>query len=64
MFARKGEVFAFDKRELRLGRCEEVEITWENTDTVRHALMLPGLNPMFIMDYRPQQANGPVRDAG
>ena len=50
-FAREGEVFAFDKRELRFGRCEEVEITWENTDTVRHALMLPGLNPMFIMEF-------------
>ncbi len=44
-FARPGEVFAFDKREIRLGRCEEVEITLENTDAVRHALMLPGLNP-------------------
>ncbi len=28
-----------------------MEITWENTDTVRHALMLPGLNPMFIMEF-------------
>ena len=35
-FAREGEVFAFDKREIRLGRCEEVEITLENTDNVRH----------------------------
>ncbi|MEE9275645.1 MAG: copper-binding protein [bacterium] len=50
-FARAGEVFAFDKREIRLGRCEEVEITLENTDAVRHALMLPGLNPMFTLEF-------------
>ncbi len=50
-FARPGEVFAFDKREIRLGRCEEVEITLENTDAVRHALMLPGLNPMFTLEF-------------
>ncbi len=50
-FARPGEVFAFDKREIRLGRCEEVEITLENTDAVRHALMIPGLNPMFTLEF-------------
>ncbi len=50
-FSREGEVFAFDKREIRLGRCEEVEINLENTDNVRHALMLPGLNPMFILEF-------------
>ncbi len=50
-FARAGEVFAFDKREIRLGRCEEVEITLENTDAVRHALMIPGLNPMFTLEF-------------
>ncbi len=51
-FAREGEVFAFDKREIRLGKCEEVEVTLENTDDVRHALMLPSLNPMFILEFR------------
>ncbi len=50
-FAREGEVFAFEPREIRAGRCEEVEIVLENTDTVRHALMLPGLNPMFTLEF-------------
>ncbi len=40
-FARDGEVFAFEPREIRAGRCEEVEIVLENTDTVRHALTSP-----------------------
>ena len=50
-FAREGEVFAFEPREIRAGRCEEVEIVLENTDAVRHALMLPGLNPMFTLEF-------------
>jgi len=50
-FARDGEVFAFEPRQIRAGRCEEVEIVLENTDTVRHALMLPGLNPMFTLEF-------------
>ncbi len=50
-FAREGEVFAFEPREIRVGRCEEVEIVLENTDAVRHALMLPGLNPMFTLEF-------------
>ena len=50
-FAREGEVFAFEPREIRAGRCEEVEIVLENTDAVRHALMLPGLNPMFALEF-------------
>ena len=50
-FAREGEVFAFEPREIRAERCEEVEIVLENTDTVRHALMLPGLNPMFTLEF-------------
>ncbi len=50
-FARDGEVFAFEPREIRVGRCEEVEIVLENTDAVRHALMLPGLNPMFMLEF-------------
>ncbi len=41
-FAREGEVFAFQPRQIRAQRCEEVEIVLENTDAVRHALMLPG----------------------
>ena len=50
-FARDGEVFAFEPREIRAERCEEVEIVLENTDAVRHALMLPGLNPMFALEF-------------
>ena len=49
-FAREGEVFAFEPREIRAERCEELEIVLENTDAVRHALMLPGLNPMFRLE--------------
>ena len=50
-FAREGEVFAFEPRVIRAARCEEVEIVLENTDAVRHALMLPGLNPMFTLEF-------------
>lgn len=50
-FAREGEVFAFEPREIRVEPCEEVEIVLENTDTVRHAFMLPGLNPMFTLEF-------------
>ena len=50
-FARDGEVFAFEPRVIRAERCEEVEIVLENTDAVRHALMLPGLNPMFTLEF-------------
>ncbi len=46
-----GEVFAFEPRIIRARRCEEVEIVLENTDAVRHALMLPGLNPMFVLEF-------------
>ncbi len=49
--ARAGEVFAFEPRIIRARRCEEVEIVLENTDAVRHALMVPGLNPMFILEF-------------
>ena len=51
-FARPGEVFAFEPRVIRVRRCEEVEIVLENTDAVRHALMVPGLNPMFMLEFR------------
>jgi Cu/Ag efflux protein CusF/plastocyanin len=50
-FAREGEVFGFDKREIRLRKCEEVELTFENTDSVRHAFMTPTLNPMFLVEF-------------
>ncbi len=50
-FAREGEVFGFEPRVIRANRCEEVEIVLENTDNVRHAFMLPGLNPMFGLEF-------------
>ncbi|MFQ5987150.1 MAG: copper-binding protein [Thermoplasmata archaeon] len=50
-FARAGEAFAFEPRVIRAGRCEKVEIVLENTDAVRHALMLPNLNPMFMLEF-------------
>jgi Cu/Ag efflux protein CusF/plastocyanin len=50
-FARAGEVFAFEPRLIRAEPCEEIEVVFENTDAVRHALMLPGLNPMFILEF-------------
>ena len=50
-FAKEGEVFGFEPRVIKVGLCEEVEIVLENTDQVRHALMFPGLNPMFINEF-------------
>jgi len=50
-YAREGEVYAFEPRVLHAERCEEVEIVLENTDSVRHALMIPGLNPMFTLEF-------------
>ncbi len=51
-FAREGEVFAFDKRKIRLGKCEEVEVTLENPDSIRHALKILDLNPLFNLEFR------------
>jgi FtsP/CotA-like multicopper oxidase with cupredoxin domain len=49
-YAREGEVFGFEPRDLRVGRCEEVEVVLENTDDIRHDLMIPGLNPIFALN--------------
>jgi Cu/Ag efflux protein CusF len=49
--AREGEVFGFAPREIRVGRCEQVELVFENEDDVRHALMIPGLNPMAVAEF-------------
>src|SRR5262249_9564018 len=35
-YAREGEVFAFEPREIHAERCEEVEIVLENNDEIRH----------------------------
>ncbi len=58
-YAREGEVFAFEPRELHAERCEEVEIVLENNDEVRHDLMIPGLNPIFALNVV-----GPDTDSG
>jgi manganese oxidase len=49
-YAREGEVYAFEPRELRAERCEEVEIVLENNDEIRHDLMIPGLGPIFALN--------------
>jgi FtsP/CotA-like multicopper oxidase with cupredoxin domain/Cu/Ag efflux protein CusF len=50
--ARAGEVYGFAPREIHVGRCEEVEVVLKNTDAIRHALMIPGLNPMFMLEFQ------------
>lgn len=55
-FAGRGEVFGFEPRVLEVGKCERVTVVFENTDSVRHALMIPGLNPMFMSEFA-----GPAR---
>ncbi len=50
-FAQQGEVFGFEPRTIRAEPCEEVELIVENTDKVRHAFMLPGMNPMFLLEF-------------
>jgi FtsP/CotA-like multicopper oxidase with cupredoxin domain/Cu/Ag efflux protein CusF len=45
-FARPGEVFGFNPRVVKVEPCAEVEVTYRNTDDVRHTFMLPGLNLM------------------
>lgn len=58
-YAREGEVFAFEPRDLHVERCEEVEIVLENTDEIRHDFMIPGLNPMFALNVLgPNTASG------
>jgi len=50
--AREGEVYGFDRREIRLRKCEEVEVTLENTDSIRHAFKIPDLAPLFNLEFR------------
>lgn len=51
-FAAEGEVFGFAPRQIHLDRCEEVEVVLENKDAIRHAMMIPGLNPMFMLEFQ------------
>jgi Cu/Ag efflux protein CusF/plastocyanin len=46
-----GEVYGFEPRVIHAERCEEVEIVLENSDAVRHAFMIPGLDPMFALEF-------------
>ena len=50
-YAASGQVYGFEPRVLHAERCEEIEIVLENSDSVRHALMIPGLNPMFMLEF-------------
>jgi FtsP/CotA-like multicopper oxidase with cupredoxin domain/Cu/Ag efflux protein CusF len=49
-FAREGEVWAFEPREIHVGRCEEVELVLDNSDEIRHDLMILGLDPQFALN--------------
>ena len=50
-YAREGEVFGFEPRRIEVDRCEEIELVFANSDQVRHALMVPGLNPMVSVEF-------------
>jgi manganese oxidase len=49
-YARPGEVYAFEPRQIHVGRCVAVTVVLENTDEVRHDFMIPGLNPMVVIN--------------
>ena len=49
-YAREGEVWGFEPREIHAERCEEVEIVLDNSDEIRHDLMILGLNPLFALN--------------
>lgn len=49
-YAQKGEVFGFDLEDIRVKRCQRVEITFINADEVRHAFMIDGLSPGFMIE--------------
>jgi len=50
-YATAGHVYGFEPRVLHAERCEEVEVVLENSDSVRHAFMIPSLNPMFMLEF-------------
>jgi FtsP/CotA-like multicopper oxidase with cupredoxin domain/Cu/Ag efflux protein CusF len=47
-----GQVYGFEPRVIHAAPCQTVELTLENTDKVRHDFMIPGLDPMFALDFR------------
>jgi FtsP/CotA-like multicopper oxidase with cupredoxin domain len=48
-YARPGEVYAFEPREIHVDRCTAVTVTFDNLDQTRHEFMIPGLNPLFAL---------------
>jgi len=50
--AAPGEVYGFSPSVIRTQPCQTVEILVENTDSIRHDLMIPGLDPMPVLDFR------------
>jgi Cu/Ag efflux protein CusF/plastocyanin len=57
--AGKGQVYGFAPRVIHAEPCQTVEVTLENTDAVRHDFMIPGLDPMFMLDF-----GGPRTETG
>ena len=49
-YARAGEVYGFEPREIHAQRCEEVEVVLDNSDEIRHDLMILGLAPAFVLN--------------
>lgn len=49
-YAEPGEVFGFDIEEFTFNRCQRVEITFINHDDVRHAFMVDGISPAFMLE--------------
>lgn len=53
-FAEPGEVYGFDIETINAKRCQKVEVTFINTDKVRHAFMVDGLSPAFMIELPAQ----------
>jgi FtsP/CotA-like multicopper oxidase with cupredoxin domain/Cu/Ag efflux protein CusF len=47
-----GQVYGFEPRVIHAEPCQTVEVVLENSDEIRHDLMIPGLDPMFMLDFR------------
>lgn len=53
-FAEPGEVYGFDIETINAERCQKVEVTFINSDKVRHAFMVDGLSPAFMIELPAQ----------
>jgi manganese oxidase len=49
-YATRGEVYGFDIEEIHVEKNQPVEITFINEDPVRHAFMIPDLEPIFLIE--------------